>query len=525
MKTNVEKEMFCGEKNYKMTPEMELYSMVCTSILTPTYYVKNTDTQLDRLKTLIKQVNPHFVAQIAVYAREKMYLRTIPMVLTAELAKIHNGDDLIRRLTKRIIQRADEITGMLDTYVKANKRIGVTTDGSTPKVLNKLSNQLRKGIADSFMKFDEYQFAKYNRKTDIALIDALRLVHPKPDNEERSDLFKKIKESTLKVPYTWETELTKAGQEGRDKGEVWEELIKSGKLGYMALLRNLRNFLITGVSKEGLQMVAERLSDPKQIKRSRQLPFRFLSAYRMLAGLPYNRYGFTDKDKDKEISPEISNNIFLPVILDALEIAVLYSADNIPAFNNVDVLLASDVSGSMQHSISPRSIVQNYDIGALLMMLAQTKCNSATIGMFGDTWKVLDDLSRENILQSTNEIHSREGEVGYSTNGYKVIQWANKMNIKYDRVMIFTDCQMWNSDIYGRRSAESDISKEWKTYRIKHPEAKLYLFNLQPYGQVPLEIKKNGVYLISGWSDKIFDALASLERGQDVLDEIREIRL
>jgi hypothetical protein len=169
----------------------------------------------------------------------------------------------------------------------------------------------------------------------------------------------------------------------------------------------------------------------------------------------------------------------------------------------------------MQTPVSQRSIIQNYDIGALLMMLVKTKCASSNVGMFGDSWKVLNDLPENNILQATNEIHKREGEVGYATNGYKVLQWANKMNIKYDRIMMFTDCQM-----YG-----GDITKEWNEYKAKYPKAKLYLFNLSPYGETPLEIRKNGVYLIAGWSDKIFDALASLERGQDVLDEIKEIRL
>lgn len=513
MKTLIEKEkMFTGSSNSKMSPEMELYFIVCTSMLTPTYYIPNTNDQLNRLKARIKQVNPLFVAKLAIYAREKMYLRTIPMVLTAELTKIHNGDSLIRKLTGRIIQRADEITSMLEIYTKANQRISKKPSEGATKVLNKLSNQLRKGIGDAFLKFDEYQFAKYNRKKDITLLDALRLVHPKPDNADRSKLFKKIKENTLKIPYTWEVELTKAGQEGRDKGEVWEELIKSGKLGYMALLRNLRNFLTTNVSEVALQMVAERLSDPKQIKRSKQLPFRFLSAYRMLAGNPtYRSWGGSVHENQ---IPNIDNN-FLPIILDALEVATLYSADNIPSFNDADILLASDVSGSMQITISEKSVIQNYDIGALLMMLVQTKCASSNVGMFGDNWKVLDDLPMENVLRATNDIHKREGEVGYSTNGYKVLEWANENNIKYDRIMMFTDCQM-----YG-----GNINKQWDEYKEKYPKAKLYLFNLQPYGQVPLKIKNNDVYLISGWSDKIFDALDSLEKGQDVLNEINEIQL
>ena len=519
--------MYSGGTGYKMTPEMELYTLVCASMLTPKYYVPDTNDQLNRIKARIKDVDPYFVAQLAVYAREKMYLRTIPQVLTVELAK-RTGGQLIRKLSSRVIQRADEITSMLEYYVKANKitprAVEDRGDHTQHKVLYKLSNPLRKGIADAFNKFDEYQFAKYNRKSDITLLDALRIVHPKPADRVKSELFKKIKENDLAVPYTWEVELSRAGQDGRDKAEVWTELIESGKLGYMAMLRNLRNFMQTGVSEATLQVVADRISDRGQVKRSKQLPFRFLSAYRMLAGGPVQRRGYWNTQH--EIDGARVDHLFLPVILDALEVAALHAADNIPAFKDADVLMASDVSGSMQQTVSPRSIVQSFDIGALLMMLAQTKCNSATVGMFGDRWKVLDDLPRERVLQATNEIHRREGEVGYSTHGYKVIQWALNNKIKYDRVMIFTDCQMYGMDTrWGRRGEQGDIVGMWNTYKSFCPDSRLYLFDLNSYGQspMPLDVKNNGVFLITGWSDKIFDALASLEQGEGILNNIEEI--
>ena len=94
-----------GATSYKLTPEMELYSMVCASALQPSFYVPNTNDQLNKIKSALRKVEPEFAAKLAVYAREKMYLRTIPLVLTVELTKLYKGqDDLIRRLTRRVVQ-------------------------------------------------------------------------------------------------------------------------------------------------------------------------------------------------------------------------------------------------------------------------------------------------------------------------------------------------------------------------------------------------------------------------------------
>ncbi|MDP9042357.1 MAG: TROVE domain-containing protein, partial [Bacteroidota bacterium] len=60
-------------------------------------------------------------------------------------------------------------------------------------------------------------------------------------------------------------------------------------------------------------------------------------------------------------------------------------------------------------------------------------------------------------------------------------------------------------------------------YRKMAPAAKLYLFDLAGLGQSPLEILKDDVYLIAGWSDKIFDVLAAIENGSDAIELINQI--
>lgn len=506
-----------GGGAYKLTSEMELYSKVCTASLYPKYY-ESPQEQILRIRELVSECAPEFVAKLAVYAREQMHLRTIPLVLTVELARVHNGDNLISRLTKRVIQRVDELTEILSYYALVNGRTGT-------KKLGKLSKQLEKGIAGAFTKFDEYQFGKYNRDHEVKLRDALFLSHAKPETDEQKELFSKIVEGTLETPYTWETRLSEAGQNGETKKDVWEELIASRKVGYMALLRNLRNILDAGVSNEHITMVCDYLSNENAVKGSKQLPFRFLSAYRMLTtGVAPTPHRGSWNTSRYEVNERVTGNPQLGRVLEALEAAIIHSAQNIPMFANENVLIATDVSGSMCQPVSPKSVIQNYDIGAVLAMLVHYKAQNTVTGLFGDTFKT-HAFPKTGILRNAEKVYELEGKVGYSTNGYKVLEYANRTNTSFDKVMIFTDCQMYGTSRYGRASEHSAIEREWKKYKQSNPNAKLYLFDLAGYGTTPVSLMDNDVTLISGWSDKVFDVMNAVDEGDTALDVINSIEL
>lgn len=544
-----------GDLAFKLTPELEFYTKVCTTALVPTFYVPNTNDQLNSLKSHIRRLDPEFVAKLAVYAREKMYFRTIPLVLTVELAKVYSkyktegkvpqNDDLIRRMTKRVIERADEITEMLAYYAKANKT-NWDTDSGQIKKLRKISKGIERGIADAFEKFDEYQFAKYNAggKKEITFKDALFLVHPPRTTPFRRELYQRIIDENLKTPYTWQTVLSDAGKTGKSKKQAWEELIMSNKLPYMATLRNLRNMLENEVSTDHIQKVCNYIRNPKAVRGSRQLPFRYLTAYRIITGGPERRsrgWGYTNRFKT--VRTTNYNPEHVDMIVDALEDAVKLSIDNIPVYAHESVLIATDVSSSMQKPLEiigeseeqrkkrlnrpDGTIIEQFDIGAVLAMMLATKCENAVVGMFGDFWKPVRFPTRD-ILANANEIHKREGEVGYSTNGYMVLEWAIEMfekGRKFDRIMLFTDEQLWDST--GRYQGQGRYHRLWKEYRRLHPEAKMVIFNLDPSGgeSSPVDIVAGDAYLISGWSDKIFEILENIEKGEDTLKAIHDIEL
>ncbi|WP_310395510.1 TROVE domain-containing protein [Hymenobacter sp.] len=490
-----------GAAAFALTPQVELYAAVATAALSDQFYEK-ADARLQRLRELVGQNEPLFVAQLAVYARESLNLRSVPLVLAVELARLHHGDGLVSRLVARVVQRPDEITELLAFYAQANARSGT-------KILNRLSKQVQKGLALSFNRFDGYQLAKYDRAGAVRLRDALFLVHPTAKDAAQQALFDQLVRGELPTPYTWETELTAVGQQAfatpADRAaavaRTWETLVASGKLGYMALLRNLRNILEADVSAETMTRVCATLSNRDAVARSKQLPFRFLAAYREVKALPGGH---------------------VAAVLAALETAIAHSAANLRGFGPATrVVVACDVSRSMQQPISPRSKVLLYDVSLVLGMLLQSRCQNVVAGMFGDTWKRIG-LPRGPVLRNVEEFYRREGEVGYSTNGHLVVRDLRERREVVDKVMLFTDVQLWNSTGDGGTQAQ-----EWAAYRrTVAPQARLYLFDLAGHGTAPLEVRpESGVALIAGWSDKVFDVLAALDNGGTALSEIEKIEL
>jgi hypothetical protein len=488
-----------GAKAYKLSPELELYSAVVTAGLNDKFYEKN-DTRLARIQELMLKNDAEFIARLAIYTRNEMYMRSVPLVLAVELAKLNAGNSIVGQTVNGVVKRADEITELLAYYQLANKRTGI-------KKLNKISKQIQKGLSLAFNRFDEYQFSKYNRDTEIKLRDALFLMHPKAKDAAQQAVFNKIAANELAVPYTWETELSALGQAKyvTDKAKAvalkakWEELIDSNKIGYMATLRNLRNIIDAKVSAAHVKKVCDYLSNDVAVSNSKQLPFRFLAAYREV---------------------KVLQSEFASMILTALEAAVIKSVKNLKGFDeNTRIAIACDVSGSMQKPVSGKSKVLLYDIGLMLGMLMQSKCQRVVTGMFGDTWKVIN-MPNNGVLSNVDEYYKREGEVGYATNGYKVIDDLTARSVIMDKVMLFTDCQLWNSN-----AGSASFEKSWRAYKAIAPSAKLYLFDLAGYGTTPINWNANDVCLISGWSDKVFDVLEAIENGGNAIEKIKQIAL
>jgi len=182
----------------------------------------------------------------------------------------------------------------------------------------------------------------------------------------------------------------------------------------------------------------------------------------------------------------------------------------------------------MDATISEKSSVARYSVGLILGMMLQSKCKSVITSIFGERFKVVQ-VPHTNVLANVGTMSKHRGDVGHSTNGYLAIEYLIKNKLKADKVMLFTDCQLWDSgsynsyNIYGRN--QTSFNQRWKEYKAINPTAKLYLFDLAGYGNAPVSMNSGDVYLISGWSDRIFGVLNAIEQGGNAVAEIEKVQL
>lgn len=310
-----------GAPAARLSDEQALRRSVLACLLWEREFYEDGEKIAARILRLAGNVPAATLAALSIEARTEMNLRHVPLLLLSALARHGAGSSLVSDTIERVIQRADELSEFLVIHAKAN---GVTPD----KVKPKLSAQMKKGLARAFGRFDEYQLAKYDRAGAVRLRDVLFLVHAKPKDEAQEALWKRLVAGELTVPDTWEVALSG----GADKRETFERLIREGKLGYLALLRNLRNMAQAGCDET---LVREAIVARKG-GADRVLPFRYVAAARA--------------------APQ-----FEPALDQALSEAVL----RMPVLPGKTAILV-DVSGSMDYPLSSKSDMKRIDAAAAL---------------------------------------------------------------------------------------------------------------------------------------------------------------
>ena len=468
-------ENLAGGQAYKQTDELALVSMLLTSFVNDQFYKKGSATLKD-LKALSEKIgDKEFVAKAAIYARDKFGMRSITHGLAGELTSQLAGFEWAKSFYDKVVVRPDDMTEILAYYLSNKAGKG--------KV--KFPNALKKGFATAFDKFDGYQIAKYKGENkDVKLVDVVNIAHPVPTDRNREALNLLIN-GKLKNTETWEAKLSAAGQaaEGEEdlsklKADAWGELISSKKIGYFALLRNLRN--IISQAPDAVDAACEMLVSENLIKKSRVLPFRFATAY----------------DEISRLESDSSTRKVLVAINQALEVSLA----NVPKFDG-ETLVVMDVSGSM--SGRPSEIASLF--GAIL-----AKVNSCDVMTFSTDAQ----YKSYNPLDSVMTIR---GSFRYSGGGTNFKAIFNKANKKYDRIIILSDMQGW--------IGYTTPSNEFASYK-KRSGANPYVYSWDLAGLGTLQFPESNVFGLAGFSDKVFDIMKLMEIDKNaMLNEIKAIQL
>ena len=465
--------------------------------------------------------NPEDILAIANWLRNEMNIRLTPQVLLVLASHMEGTKTLVRKYATSIVRRPDEIKTCLLVH---RFFFGLVTP----------PQGLRKGLSDALSKFGERGLMKYDdngfptwkdvlcwlpRKTGWPLSNEVsvyfktgKIVDPAktPIIASRKELSvqktfdDKAKELAKKSLVNWEVLLSQFGQ---DKKAVWEFLIENNLLGYMALLRNLRNILEAKVSRDVVQKVSMKLSSKDEVVRSKQLPFRFLSSLRAME----------DMKGDADVSD-------LGELIAAVELASNEACVNIPALPGTTVIFA-DMSNSMCSSVSEKSTVSCKDAAAVLCGIVAKVSEHPYVVAFGSDVAPVKAARTDTVLGIAKKAMAADTK-GCNTNGHKCVEWMIKTGLVPDRVIFLSDMQMWNDGTSS--DTRQNLSDVWGSYLKSGAGAKntwVHCVHMNGYGDNAMQGDR--VNLVAGFSEKVFTLIAQTEglgatQALPTVDQIRE---
>ena len=339
----------------------------------------------DRIATLTEKCikNGYYKEVMALLNLVKfdMKLRHCPLWMIVSIFKA--GGTVNKNIIADILTRPDDMGELLALYNK---------DGKKP-----LANQLKKGIALAFEKFDEYQLSKWNRNANYKLVDIANLCHPK-----KTEAIDKLIKGTLSTPETWEVLYSAAGKDIEKKKESWNVLLNNNKLPDMAFLKNIRNMLEVGISKD---IIVNRINN---IRNGKLLPIDYIRA--------------------AENNPSIENE---------LETKFL-SSFNKPKLEGKTAILV-DVSGSMYFN-KDRTKYAN-----ALAMIGREMCENVDIYTFSNDNVLVPNRRGFALIDAIDKSQEHRG-----TYLWKSVSIASDKD--YNRIIVITDEQSYDSPVQAKNN-------------------------------------------------------------------------
>jgi hypothetical protein len=512
-----------GGTGYARDARSELFLRATASFAGEDSFYEDAAVRDERLRELVSGLATDadgftWLAGFLPWLRDEGNVRTAPVMLAAEAVRARLAAGLEggnRQLVGSVLRRADEPGEMLAYWTSRYGR-------AVPK-------PVKRGIADAVARlYDERAFLRYDSAArGFRFGDVIDLVHPSPAPAKtawQGELFRWAitarhgrdeapPASLPAVRARWELsrmapvdrhrnvrrvleghgpeellDLAAAGQwewllswlgegpteGGLAKAEQWRLILP--RLGFMAALRNLRNMDEAGLTDEDVGPLIARFSDPEQVRRSRQFPFRFLSAY---LAAPSLRWGH------------------------ALERALDAATANIPELPGRTLILI-DTSASMGQPMSRKSAMTMVQAAALFGLATgiRNRDRADVYGFADGQFPVKRWAYRLSLLKSVEAFTRRIGEVGHGTRITEAV-WATYR--RHDRVVIFTDMQTF--PVGCGHGQVGDVSASVPAH------IPVYGFNLVGYRHSAMPAGYGNRHELGGLTDATFALIPNLESG------------
>ncbi|MDA1359357.1 TROVE domain-containing protein [Glycomyces luteolus] len=487
-----------GAPGYSRDTRSELFLLAVTNMVGEQTFYEAADARDDRYRALVRTAavdDPAWTARFLAWLRNGANLRSAALVGALEAAKAlaEKGIPGGRQIVDSVLQRPDEPGEALAYWASAYGR-------AVPK-------PVKRGIADAAARlYTERAALKYDTAAKgYRFGDVLNLVHAAPRDERQGDLFGHLLDrrygrvetvperlTTIRANQalraratedprvvldpdrlreagmSWEDALSLVGSKV-PKARLWEALIPS--MGYMAQLRNLRNFDEAEVADWAAELVAARLADPGEVAKSRQLPMRFLSAYRAAPSL---RWSY------------------------ALEQALDASLANVPGLPGRTLILV-DTSGSMRSGFSRDGSLMRWDAATVFGLALARRCAAADVVSFSDRTKTFRQRPGESLLRAVERWKSDGYFIGSGTSTESAVR---KHYQDHDRVVILTDEQ---AHFGGGRDVTAAVPGD----------RMVYTWNLAGYRHGHAPSGAGTRHTFGGLTDAAFAMIGLLESGRN----------
>lgn len=538
---------------YFLQAKEALSQLAVTGCFNNTFYAK-ADDQLAKVKDLASKCEPEFLGKLALYSREKGFLkdmpaflvahlsgrvseahkveekllqsrtalraekRDVPASLEAQIVAAHEEVERLNEIVWSVFPRAIDNGKMLKNFVQI-----VRSGEAGRKSLGTASRRLIRAWFDT--KSDEQVFFQ-SIGNDPSLGDIVALSHPHPMTQERAALYGYLRDKTIGKFEDKDFVVTDAAPavvrsyeafKKEPKGETpkvpfemleglplskeqWQEL--AVRQSWQSTRQRLNTFLRKGAfeSAEVVKAVAEKLRDPEQIARARAMPYQLLVAY-------------------LNVNSEMPQAITL-ALQDAVEIAT----KNIPVVDDV-ICVFPDISGSMHSPITGQQI--NPKTGKLEQHTTKVRCievaaliaasflrvNPQTIIIPFES-KALMDVRlnpRDSIMTNAQKLASLPCG---GTNCSAALEAINRKGINPAIAMYVSDNESWiDSGRYGLWGGSPTATLgEWNKLKRRRPDAKLVCLDVQPYvtSQVP---SRDDILNVGGFNDQVFEVVKAFYSG------------
>jgi 60 kDa SS-A/Ro ribonucleoprotein len=478
---------------YALSAKHQLAQLAATGCLNQTFYA-DADAQLDAVTALAAKVDPVFVAQTAVYAREAGHMKDMPVLLAALLAV--RDVALLGQVFGRVVNNGKTLRAFVQMV--RSGALGRKSLGSRPKKL----------VQQWLLTASEKQLLNAAVGNMPSLADVVKMVHPKPAEAWRAAWFAwligKSHDEAALPPITQAFERFKRAAARGELADVpdvpfqmmtalelqpaqWAQIARAGS--WQMVRQNLNTFARHGVFEiDGMaEVIAAKLRDPKAVERARAFPYQLLAAYKATGDA-------------------------VPVVVrDALQDALEASLANVPSFDG-RVVVCPDVSGSMSSAVtgqrgSATSSVRCIDVAALVAAAVLRKNPRARVLPFEQDVVKLSLNARDSVMTNAQALAAIGGG---GTNCSAPLAVLNRERAAVDVLILVSDNESW---VDATRRGATQTMREWEVLKQRNPQARLVCIDIQPYATTQAAERRD-IMNVGGFSDAVFSMMALFAEGK-----------